>query len=341
MREAFGEIERRADIAHPRLSFAESQRIEGSRWSRLVDAGLLRRTENASWVECASCGEEEDVVWARGTAEAPALPYTHCSEFGVLPVEPERIAQWEVDLLRVAEWLAEGLGSGARVEELVTGRLWLLGRVRVGRQPHEVLLARRLAWPDGRDAVRNCARIAAAISPVVLVAGILPRESEWGDPAPRFLALSSVLSGEGGPGALDLEVLAAALGESSRSRRTEPPARFPTPAGATWRDVEICFLDTQTVAVRVGTEHGRYTYAQMGMADGRTAAPTEQWKLLHLLAESHGWLDWGNRGASRRLKKRCERLVADLRGVFGIEDGAPVEYCPADKGWRTVLVLCT
>ena len=127
MREAFEEIARRADIPQPRISFAESRRIEGRCWSRLVDTGLLRRTENAAWVECASCGEEEDVVWARGVGETPPRPYTHCSEYGVQPVEPEQVAQWEVDLLRTADWLAESLGGGVRVEELVPGRLWLLG----------------------------------------------------------------------------------------------------------------------------------------------------------------------------------------------------------------------
>ena len=134
-------------------------------------------------------------------------------------------------------------------------------------------------------------------------------------------------------------VLAAALGETRTPRRAEPPMSFPTPPGAMWREVDIRFLDTQTVAVRVGAATGRFTYAQMGMADGRTANPTKQWELLHLLAESHGRIDWGNRHATRLLKKRVERLVADLRAFFGIEDGTPIEYRPAEKGWEVLVQL--
>ena len=185
--------------------------------------------------------------------------------------------------------------------------------------------------------MQRCARLTSAIAPVVVVAGVLPRLTEWSDPAPRFISLSSVMSGEGTAGLLDLDVIAAALGETQRARHAEPPARFPTPAGTRWRNVEIRFLDIQTVAVRVGAINGRYTYAQMGMADARTANPTKQWELLHILADTHDHIDWHSGHATRRLKKRVERLVADLRAFFGIEEGAPIEYRPAEKGWEVVV----
>jgi hypothetical protein len=78
----------------------------------------------------------------------------------------------------------------------------------------------------------------------------------------------------------------------------------------------------------------------MGMADGRSTMPTEQWKLLRTFAEAPGnVLDWTSRDARRRNKKRCEYLVDDLRRFFGIAGGAPIAYSKRDKGWRALVRL--
>ncbi|ADV63032.1 hypothetical protein Isop_2458 [Isosphaera pallida ATCC 43644] len=117
-------------------------------------------------------------------------------------------------------------------------------------------------------------------------------------------------------------------------------AFFPTPAGATWADLSIRFVDGHSVAVRVGAAGGTYHYAQMGMADGRNASPTKQWELLQVLARNHGVLTWKSPDASRKNKKRRELLARDLKAFFRI-DGEPIVATDDGKGWRTTFALAS
>jgi hypothetical protein len=91
---------------------------------------------------------------------------------------------------------------------------------------------------------------------------------------------------------------------------------FPTPAGATWADVSIRFVDGHSVAIRAGTAGGTHHYAQLGMADGRNARPTKQWDLLQVFARSHGVLSCKSPEAGRKNKKRRELLARDLKAFF-------------------------
>lgn len=113
---------------------------------------------------------------------------------------------------------------------------------------------------------------------------------------------------------------------------------FPTPQGASWADVEIRFLDGETVSVSVGGSQAVHVYAQLGMADGRNARPNKQWELLRAFASGHGLLTWSTAGACRQNKKRKEYLSTALREFFRI-DGDPFELTGDKKGWRAKFKL--
>ncbi len=113
---------------------------------------------------------------------------------------------------------------------------------------------------------------------------------------------------------------------------------FPTPAGATWADLSIRFVDGHCVTVRVGAVGGTYHYAQLGMADGRNARPTKQWELLQALARNRGVLTWKSPDAGRKNKKRRELLARDLKAFFRI-DGEPIVATDDGKGWQTIFAL--
>ena len=113
---------------------------------------------------------------------------------------------------------------------------------------------------------------------------------------------------------------------------------FPTPAGTRWEHVHIRFLDGHSVSVRVGTLTAVYEYGQLGMADKRSAKPTQQWELLRAFARHGGELHWDDAEADRRNKKRRERLSADLRAFFRI-DGEPIVATADGKSWRTLMDL--
>ncbi len=120
--------------------------------------------------------------------------------------------------------------------------------------------------------------------------------------------------------------------------RNSQAVSFPTPAGVSWADISMRFVDGHTVSVRVRDVCGRFNYTQMGMVDRRNSNPTKQWELLRDFAAHHGVLDWSNPGADRRNQKRREILATNLREFFHI-DGDPIELTEDGKGWRVLFLL--
>jgi hypothetical protein len=100
--------------------------------------------------------------------------------------------------------------------------------------------------------------------------------------------------------------------------------RFEMPAGASWTDIEIRFIDGETVSIGVGDERRRFIYSDMYMVDERNKKPTKQWELLRTLAA--------------RNKKQKEVLNARLRKFFGLS-GDPIVLTPEKDGWITKFSL--
>ncbi len=110
--------------------------------------------------------------------------------------------------------------------------------------------------------------------------------------------------------------------------------RFPTPAGASWGDVSIKFVDGHSVSVRCKSESGVFNFTQMGMVDRRNGEPDVQWALLYSLAAGHGQISWRSGSADAKNKKRKQTLNERLTAFFGIrgeatvwDDGAKVYRC--------------
>lgn len=338
----------RTELDRPWFHAGEVRRLPEPTWRDILASGLLREAEVAGWAtcDCAWDVHDEEVRYAPPESAWAGRPYISCPEAGVRWVEPDELRQWVIDLDQLATALGAALACSGRVEELVPGRLWLLGRTPLGGRTRDVFLARGAAEPRGAvGVIEACPRARAAAAPVVLVPEVVPRLEAQGPDAPTVLPLTSVAALSGRKITIDRDYLEdACRGESAppvAATPIPPPGPGFTPApGVTWSDVEIRFSDVHTVAVRVGEARGVFHYAQMGMADGRSSMPTEQWKLLHTFATAPGnVLDWTSREARRRNKKRCEYLVADLRRFFGIEGGAPIEYSRRDKGWRPLFRL--
>jgi hypothetical protein len=330
---------RRVDIDRPRFTYTELRRHDDAAWAQVVSLGLVHRVEDIEWAECDWCGEADDLRYK--TTAKGRVAYLKCRECGPQRVEPVRLQQWMLHFPRLAERLAAALDCGGRVEEIATGYVWLLGRITAGGRQHDVFFARQLAFPEGADALRNCARFQASRHPVVVLAGAIPRQEFWTGRAPVVLRLQEILKLEDGRLHADRAYVEGALSrDEPKKAATARPSPFATPAGATWNDVQIRFADAHTVSVRVLGMTGLFHYAQMGMEDRRTTLPTEQWKLLRTFAEAPGGvLDWESREARRTNKKRCEKLVKDLVRFFGIEGGTPIEYSKREQGWRTVVSI--
>lgn len=116
--------------------------------------------------------------------------------------------------------------------------------------------------------------------------------------------------------------------------KSEAIPTFPTPAGVTWEEVRIRFLDGESVSIRVRDETRSVNYTQMGMNDGRDSKPNRQWKLLRAFADGGGRLDWKSPDADPKNQKRRELLATVLMAYFGLNED-PIVYEPAGKSWRT------
>jgi len=214
------EVLRRVDLDRPRFTFAERRRIPDDAWGRVADLGLVRRIEDAEWVKCTSCGEGEDVVFAPTAPGRERRAYSHCRENGTVRIDVAQLQQWDVDLARLAQALAEALSCGGRVEELVPGRLWALGRIAVHGRTREVFFATRLA---AEPMFASSARLQSAIAPVVLVAGVVPDRAAWGAGVPTVLTIPTFVALGEGSLAADQDFVVSALTVAS------PAAASPSP----------------------------------------------------------------------------------------------------------------
>ena len=128
----------------------------------------------------------------------------------------------------------------------------------------------------------------------------------------------------------------SARGSTSRLRHKQPSASAGPYSGLSdlqWEEVAITPRDGHTVSVKIRGESQIFTFAQLGLADGRNCNPTVQWELLLAFAKSCGVLDWTSKSAGRRNQKRREKLGRNLREFFGVDDD-PFIVLPDKKGWR-------
>jgi hypothetical protein len=138
--------------------------------SALEGSGILKRGGTAQTVTCDGCENAcvEDVEFSRD-GEGSVIGYVVCRErddIGRVRIAPERLRTWEINPGGLAAFISRQLGEEA--EDLLPGRLWLLGTIQADGTGTDLLLARGLGWPDGDQILRN-ARSRTRGRPAVLV----------------------------------------------------------------------------------------------------------------------------------------------------------------------------
>ncbi len=124
--------------------------------------------------------------------------------------------------------------------------------------------------------------------------------------------------------------------EQNRPKRLARCKPFPTPSGASWRDITIEIVNNAKINVTCCYKGKRvfesYDYAEMGMIDNRTKLADQQWDFLCGFAEEYGYFTWDNRHADRKHKKTKQRLIKLLKAHFGIYDSDPFVNEKDEKG---------
>lgn len=102
---------------------------------------------------------------------------------------------------------------------------------------------------------------------------------------------------------------------------------FPTPEGATWKDVRIDLVSNDSVRISVLDKTERFAALDMGFRDKRKKDMlTQQWDLLIKFAESSGVLSWANPVEKTALYKDMQALRNILKSFLGIQDSPIKSY---------------
>ncbi len=186
---------------------------------RLLDLGFLVRAADAERVLCPECRGHIEELIARDGPGGSVRFYVPCPEVGRALVPPEARQRWQVHLDHLAKALAAPLRLAGRCTELLSRRLWRLGRTTWQGSARDVMLARGLHWDDG-PTVR--AVIVRGRKPIVFVPEAKPPNDLWRGRVPPVLSLSQVATlGDKGIEVDPLEIVAALQDAEERATASD------------------------------------------------------------------------------------------------------------------------
>lgn len=335
----------RADAREPRFSGDEVGAWPDAAAARLTGRGLIRPVENALSVPCDACaaGHVEEVIFVQSPPGSAVRAYILCSENGRVRVPLDRLKQWEVDFHGLASAVARALELAGDLEEVAPGRVWFLGKATLALESREVFLARGLMWEDGREVLGASARLNAARSSLVLVAGEPPPVGVWNGDAPPVVALK-IVAGLGKKGlTVDRGHLESRLSTGRKRSPATPLVSFPTPAGTTWPEVRLVLMEN---ALRIEAKGKRrdYTFQEAGFEERRRkGVPDRLWRLLGLFAVHGGVLPFKAVGAKAR--RNLRQYISDLRdritALMPSIDGDPIAYDKDERAYRAAFRIST
>ena len=306
-------------------------------------AGLLCQVENATSIECDSCaeGHVEVVKYVRSPKTAPLRAYIHCPENERVEVPLDRLKQWDVDLQGLATDVASSLDLAGTTEEIVSSRIWSLGKATIAGRSREVFLARGLSWADAPRVLGGCERLNLARSAVVLVVGEVPSFSVWAGDAPAVAPLKMVLRTAESGLSVDRGHLENLL---SGGRKKAPPTilvSFPTPAGTAWSDVRLTVAEKE-IRVEARGKSKDYRFHQAGFEERRKkGVPDRLWDLLRLFAVHGGVLPF--KVAKEKARQNVKQYVPDLRNrltaLLPNIAGDPISYDKDERAYRTAFKI--
>lgn len=157
--------------------------------------GILRQSAGGLMASCPSCddGHVELVAQRPGPDGQPRL-YIYCPEQLRLEVSAEMCRSWQVDLDGLASLVSSTMELKGTPKALMPNRLWRLGRIPWEGKTREVVLATRLAEPDGASVAPH---IGAGGRTIVLVPRLVPDDRVWLGRVPAVVALERIAELDG------------------------------------------------------------------------------------------------------------------------------------------------
>lgn len=339
--EALATVWNRAGTYEARFTADELASWPVGRERLLTELRLIRRYDNATTVVCDAChdGHAEEVVCVQSPEGTPVRAYIWCPHAGRVCVPLDRLKQWRVDFDGLAGAVADALELAGNVEEVVSGRVWLLGKATIAGKSRECFLTRGLAWEDARTIFGGCVPLNAAQSALIFSADEVPPTNIWNADAPPVVALKSVVElGETGF-SVDRGHLEALLSTGRKKAPATPLVSFPTPADLTWDDVRFVVTDA---ALRIEAKGKRkdYTFQAAGFEERRKrGTPDRLWALLKTFVMHGGVLPF--KVVDEKTRTNLKQYVSDLRQRLaallpGIE-GESISYNKDEIAYATAF----
>ncbi len=101
----------------------------------------------------------------------------------------------------------------------------------------------------------------------------------------------------------------------------EPKFADTLPAGTTWEQICLKFLDDDRILILAGQYRREVGYGEMGFTDtrGRAIRPNGQWQFLKVLAKMNGEIAIADPEARDAYKKQKQLLSSSLKKYFRID----------------------
>lgn len=343
-------IEQRGDVTLPARTFAA--RVGDTALAALAAERVIMHANRAtSW----PCDEIEDgcprrIVENVGDAARPFVAVCGQRERVCEPVllTEEECAQRAMSVAAFAQALRRlfRIDMGAMGEATPSTAMIALGAQRQGERTRDVVFVRRpseSAVASLLELREGAARPTLVLVPTcdALPASMVTRYRPGSHV--EIVVLEDALRVRGGAivvasvaPATESGVLAATAANANAIADGATQERvLVLPTIKEWSELRLYRIASQFISVRTPSGHVRATPIDFGMAHKYTRDPTEQWELLMEFLGAGGRYS-GPPGidSSTGLRKRVQRLQADLKRVFRLEEDPIAKYRPK-VGWET------
>lgn len=340
MRDTLTTVWERSDVEEARFDGDEVADLPDGRVERLARAGLLRPIANVLCVSCDACAEHhrEEVTYIQSPPGSPVRAYIHCPEHGRVAVPLERLKQWAVSFEGLARAIATGLDLSGQVEDVITERLWLLGKATIGRRTRDVFLARGATWVDAPSVFGACERLNASRGALLLVPGEVPSRDAWASQHLEVVPLKPVAHLKGEHLVFDRDHLEGLLTEGRRKAPIKAQKSFPTPPGTQWREVMVWVTDS-TITIKVKRLKSDFSFQAAGFEEKRRrGVPDAIWVLLKVFAMRGGVIPFDGADLDHNIRTNLKQYVSVLRKrlralIPGI-GGDPIPHVRGERSYR-------
>lgn len=129
-------------------------------------------------------------------------------------------------------------------------------------------------------------------------------------------------------------------------QQEQGPAKSDSSQPDSWNDFSVVMISEEKCRIETSDGKKRYTFAQLGMADGRKVnEPTKLWKLMQIFAATGGYINWktikaysdGRDSEKLDFSSLTKQLNKHLQQHFGITDSIFTGHYNKTRGWRTKI----